>query len=175
MTDQIQIECLNYLDSVTVDGLAEVTVDCVNGGASIGFMQPFSVADARAFWSGIGDALRTGGRLLFVARDRAGVVGTVQVVFAQMPNQPHRADIAKMQVHRRARRKGVGAKLLAAAEASARKAGRTVLVLDTVTGSDAYRLYERLGYQRVGEIPDYALWPEGGLCPTTFFWKRLGG
>ena len=90
-----------------------------------------------------------------------------------MGNQPHRADVAKMQVHRSVRRNGVGAALMRAAEAAAREAGKTLLVLDTVTGSDAERLYTRLGWQRVGEIPGYALWPEGGLCSTTVFYRDL--
>ena len=88
-------------------------------------------------------------------------------------NQPHRADVAKMQVHRRARRHGVGAALLRAVETEARNAGRTLLVLDTVTGSDAERLYSSLGWQRCGVIPDYALWPQGGLCSTTVFYRQL--
>ena len=101
--------------------------------------------------------------------------GTVQVVFAQPENQPHRADIAKMLVHRRARKRGVGAALMRAAEAAAREAGKSVLVLDTVTGSDAERLYARLGWAKVGVIPNYALWPEGGLCDTTVFHKQIAG
>jgi GNAT superfamily N-acetyltransferase len=174
MADDIRIERVRAIDEAVIEGLAEVTVDCVAGGASIGFLEPFRLDDAIAFWSGIADGIADGSRILFVARDSDGIVGTVQVILAEMPNQPHRADIAKTQVHRRARRKGVGAKLLAAAEAAALTAGRTILVLDTVTGTDAFRLYERLGYKAVGEIPDYALWPDGRLCPTTFFWKRLG-
>lgn len=173
MRNAVTVERVLELDDVTIDGLAAVTVDCVAGGASVGFMHPFEHADGIAFWAGVADGVASCERLLLVARDEDGIVGTVQVVLAAMPNQPHRADIAKMQVHRRARRRGVGASLLEAAEAEAALAGRTVLVLDTVTNTDAYRLYERMGYQRVGEIPDYALWPDGQLCPTTFFWKRL--
>ncbi len=88
-------------------------------------------------------------------------------------NQPHRADVAKMQVHRRARRRGLGTALMQAAEATAREAGKTLLVLDTVTGSDAERLYEHLGWQRCGVIPGYALWPRGGLCSTTVLYRVL--
>ena len=114
-------------------------------------------------------------RALLVAEDAAdGIVGTVQVVFAQPENQPHRADIAKMLVHRRARRRGIGAMLMEQAEATARAAGKTVLVLDTATGSDAERLYQRLGWQRVGVVPDYALWPDGRLCATTYYYKAVG-
>jgi GNAT superfamily N-acetyltransferase len=103
------------------------------------------------------------------------IVGTVQVVLAMPDNQPHRADVAKMQVHRRARRRGLGAALMRAAEAAAREAGKTLLVLDTVTGGDAERLYARLGWQRCGEIPGYALWPHGGLCSTTVYYRVLCG
>ena len=101
------------------------------------------------------------------------VVGTVQVILRQPDNQPHRADVAKMLVHRRMRRRGIAAALLHAAEDAAREAGKSLLVLDTVTGSDAERLYTRLGWQRVGVIPNYALWPQGGYCDTTIFYKRI--
>ncbi len=102
------------------------------------------------------------------------IVGTVQIVLAMPDNQPHRADVAKMQVHRRARRRGLGTALMQAAETVAREAGRTLLVLDTVTGSDAERLYTRLGWRRCGVIPGYALWPQGGFCDTTVFYRVLG-
>jgi GNAT superfamily N-acetyltransferase len=100
-------------------------------------------------------------------------VGTAQVILAQPENQPHRGDLAKMLVHRRARRRGIGEALLVAAERSAREAGKTLLVLDTAS-DDAERLYARGGWQRCGVIPDYARWPGGGPCPTTFFYKFLG-
>lgn len=154
--------------------LAEVLLDCVEGGASVGFMAPLAPGKAMAFWRGVADGVARGDRVLLAAEDAAGrIVGTVQVVFAAPENQPHRADVAKMLVHRRARRRGVAARLLAAAEAAARDAGRRVLVLDTVTGSDAERLYARCGWQRVGVIPDYALMPEGTPCATTVFFKSL--
>jgi GNAT superfamily N-acetyltransferase len=115
-----------------------------------------------------------GERAVLVAEDEAGaIVGTVQVILNQPENQPHRGDIAKMLVHRRARRLSVGAALLAAAERRARNAGKTLLVLDTVTGGDAERLYARHGWQRSGQIPDYALWPNGTPCATTIFFKFL--
>lgn len=155
--------------------LCEVLIDCVHGGASVSFMAPLSGAKAQAFWHGVADGVARGDRVLLVAEDEAGsIVGTVQVVFAQPENQPHRADIAKMLVHRRARRRGIGAMLMEAGETAARAAGRTVLVLDTATGSDAERLYQRMGWQRVGVVPDYALWPDGRMCATTYYTKAVG-
>ncbi len=158
-----------------VGALASVLIDCVEGGASVGFMLPMSQEKARGFWRGIADAVAAGERILLVAEDRTSgeIVGTVQVVLKQPENQPHRGDISKMLVHRRARRRGVGAALLQAAEEAAREAGKSVLVLDTVTGSDGERLYARLDWTSVGVIPNYALWPQGGLCPTTVFYKQI--
>jgi GNAT superfamily N-acetyltransferase len=155
--------------------LSQVLLDCVEGGASVSFMWPLSLQQALAFWDGVLASAQRGERIVLLAEDSASgdIVGTVQVVFAAADNQPHRADIAKMLVHRRARRGGVGAALLQAAESAARAAGRTLLVLDTVTGGDGERLYTRLGWQRVGVIPGYALWPRGGPCDTTYFYKTL--
>jgi GNAT superfamily N-acetyltransferase len=154
--------------------LADVLIDCVEGGASVSFMWPLPHHKALAFWQGVIDSARRGERVLLVAEDGAGQVhGTVQVVLAVPDNQPHRGEVAKMLVHRRARRCGLGAALMRAAENAAREARRTLLVLDTVTGSDAERLYTRLGWQRLGVIPGYALWPNGGLCDTTYFYKAL--
>jgi GNAT superfamily N-acetyltransferase len=155
--------------------LAEVLMDCVQGGASVSFMAPLRREKAHSFWRRVADGVRAGERLLLIAEERAtgSVVGTVQVIFAPFENQPHRADVAKMLVHRRARRQGIGEMLMGAAEDSARAAGKTLLVLDTVTGSDAYRLYSRLGWTRVGEIPNCALWPDGRPCATTYFYKSL--
>jgi GNAT superfamily N-acetyltransferase len=113
-----------------------------------------------------------GERALLVAEDAAGIVGTVQLVLAQPENQPHRADLAKMLVHRRARHQGVGAALLAAAEQTARDCRKTLLVLDTAS-TEAERLYARAGWQRCGVVPGYALLPQGGLCATTFFYREL--
>lgn len=162
-------------DSQTAEALADVLLDCVEGGASIGFMHPLPRAKALAFWEGVLASAARGERIVLVAEDAelGGIVGTVQVVLAMPENQPHRADIAKMQVHRRARRRGVGAALLRAAEAAAREAGRTLLVLDTVTGTDAERLYASMGWQRCGVIPDYALFPGGGLCSTSVLYRQL--
>jgi GNAT superfamily N-acetyltransferase len=159
-----------------VDALADVLADCVAGGASVSFMAPLAPDAARAFWRGVAGGVAAGDRLLLVAEDGPGgpVLGTVQVVFAGPENQPHRADVAKMLVRRSARRRGVGAGLMRAAEAAALAAGRTLLVLDTVTGSDAERLYARLGWVRVGVVPGYALLPDGRPCDTTFFYQALG-
>ena len=136
-------------------------------------MDPLSHDRAEAFWRRVAADVADGERALLVAEDDAGIVGTVQLVLALPENQPHRADLSKMLVHRRARRQGLGAALMEAAEDTARDCGRTLLVLDTITGSDADRLYSRLGWVRVGEIPDFALMPRGGLAPTTVFYKSL--
>jgi GNAT superfamily N-acetyltransferase len=155
-------------------GLADVLVDCVEGGASVGFMLPLERERAEAFWASTLDSTSRGERIVLVAeeRDTGAVVGTVQVILAVPENQPHRGEIAKMLVHRRARRRGVGEALMRAAEAAALEAGRTLLVLDTAS-PDAERLYDRLGWQRVGPIPRYALWPDGGFSQTTIFYKDL--
>ena len=160
------------LDDADLDGLAEVLVDCVAGGASVSFMAPLTHERARAFWAGVGDGVVRGERALLVADDESGVVGTVQLVLDLPENQPHRADLVKLLVHRRARRRGVGEALLRAAEAAARELGRTLLVLDTAS-ADAERLYARAGWQRVGAIPDYALLPDGAPSDTVVYYRRL--
>jgi len=164
---------LETLTSREFGGLCEVLIDCVEGGASVNFMRPMTLAKASDFWRDVAASLARGERALVVAEDEQGaIIGTAQAIWATPENQPHRADIAKMLVHRRARRLGVGAAILRAAEVAAREAGRTVLVLDTASDS-AERLYERGGWQRVGTIPDFALLPEGGLCSTVVYYKRL--
>ena len=156
-----------------IEGLADLLVDCVEGGASVGFMHPLAPAKARAFWRGVADGVAAGQRALLVAEDDAGIVGTVQLVLDQPENQLHRADLSKMLVHRRARRRGLGEALMQAAEQMARDCGKSLLILDTVTGSDAERLYVRLGWVRVGTIPEYALLSHGGLWGTTVFYKAV--
>lgn len=174
MTNPITLRTLDATEvAAAVPALADVLIDCVHGGASVSFMAPLPLAQALSFWRGVADGVARGERLLLVADDAQGIAGTVQVVLAQPDNQPHRADVAKMLVHRRARRQGIAARLLAAAEDAARAAGKTVLVLDTVTGGDAERLYARAGWQRVGTIPNYALMPDGALCSTTYFHRQL--
>jgi GNAT superfamily N-acetyltransferase len=155
-----------------IHGLAPVLLDCVEGGASVSFMHPVSLLKALAFWRRVASDVESGARALLVAEDATGIVGTVQVVLDQPENQPHRADISKMLVHRRARRRGVGAALMRAAEDAARQSGKSLLVLDTASG-DAERLYARLGWTLAGIIPDYALWPHGGLCSTNFYYRKL--
>jgi GNAT superfamily N-acetyltransferase len=156
-----------------LDGLAAVLADCVEGGASVGYLSPFPREDARRVYETYAAEVESGRRLLLAAFLDGEVVGTVQVVFAPHPNQPHRADIARMLVRRSARRRGIGRQLVERAEEAARTEGKTLLVLDTVTGDDAERLYERLGWTRVGIIPNYALYPDGRPCDTTVFWKAV--
>ncbi len=168
----ITVRRLHRVSDAERAGLADVLVDCVAGGASVSFMQPFGHADALAFWGRVADGVSRHERILLVAEDAHGIVGTVQLVVDQPPNQPHRADLSKMLVHRRARRRGVGEALMRAAEAAARDAGKTLLVLDTAS-PEAERLYERTGWQRVGTIPGYALLPDGRLCDTAYFYRQL--
>lgn len=157
-----------------VNALADVLIDCVEGGASVGFMWPLPRERALAFWGGVAAGVARGERVLLVAEDSEGrIVGTVQMITALPDNQPHRGDIAKMLVRRSARRRGIAQRLMAAIDDAAHDEGKTVLVLDTVTGGDAERLYERAGWQRVGVVPKYALMPSGGFCATTFFYKHL--
>jgi len=156
-----------------LDGLADVLADCVAGGASVSYMAPFTHDDARAAFEGWLPEIEAERRLLLAAFLDGELAGTVQVVHAVPPNQPHRADVAKLLVRRTARRRGIAALLMEHAEAEARAAGKTLLVLDTVTGDDAERLYERLGWTRVGVIPNYALYPDGRPCATTVFWRAV--
>jgi GNAT superfamily N-acetyltransferase len=171
--DNIQVRSLREVGGREIQELSDVLIDCVEGGASVSFMLPISRRKASDFWRNVAAGVAQGDRVLLVAEDSAGrIVGTVQLIFAQVENQPHRADVAKMLVHRRARKRGVGAAMLAAAEGAALNAGKTLLVLDTAS-DDAERLYARLGWQRCGVIPGYALQPGGGLCDTTFFYRML--
>ncbi|MGO4526718.1 N-acetyltransferase family protein [Microvirga sp. 2MCAF35] len=175
MSEPITIRLLSAQEAgEQIEALSAVLIDCVEGGASVSFMSPLTRERADAFWQGVAEGVARGERILLVAQEASGgIVGTVQVVLKQPENQPHRADIAKMLVHGQARKRGIGAALMRAAEDAARAAGKTVLVLDTVTGGDAERLYERIGWTRSGVIPNYALWPKGGFCDTTVFYKQL--
>ena len=169
----IELKTLTALTETEIEQLSDVLIDCVDGGASVSFMLPITPDKAATFWRRIACDVEAGERVLLVAMDAHGIVGTVQVVLAMPENQPHRGDLSKMLVHRRGRGQGIGAALLHAAEEVGRAAGKTLLVLDTVSGSDGERLYQRHGWVRVGEIPDFALWPAGGLCPTTYYYRRL--
>jgi GNAT superfamily N-acetyltransferase len=164
---------LHSVTDAQIEQLADVLIDCVEGGASVSFMFPLSRERAVEFWRNVAEGVSCGKRVLLVAEDEQGICGTVQLIFDLPENQPHRADLAKMLVHRRARRKGLGAALMRAAESAARECGKTLLVLDAVTGGDAERLYERLGWVRVGSIPNYALMPRGAFCSTTVFYRNL--
>lgn len=169
----IRVRVLETIGAHEIDGLCDVLIDCVEGGASVSFMYPITREKAERFWRSSAESAARGERIILVAEDGDRIVGTVTVNLSVPENQPHRGDIAKMLVHRSVRNRGVGAALLVAAERAALDAGKWLLVLDTVTDTPAYRLYSRHGWQRVGEIPDYALWPDGRLCPTTVFYKRL--
>lgn len=166
------IRRLHTVAEAELEQLAEVLMDCVAGGASVGFMQPLRAERALAFWHGVAAGVERGERVLLVAEDAEGIAGTAQVVLAMPDNQPHRADLSKMLVHRRARRSGVGAALLREAEVAAREAGKTLIVLDTAS-AEAERLYERGGYVSAGVIPGYALWPQGGPCDTRIYYRAL--
>ena len=174
MTNEVSVRRVGPNEAAAcVEALAEVLIDCVEGGASVSFMWPLPRERALAFWRGVAEGVARGDRVLLIAEDAEGIVGTVQLMTGLPENQPHRADVAKMLVHRRARRRGIAQRLMAAVDEAARAEARTVLVLDTGTGGDAERLYERAGWQRVGTVPNYALMPDGRFCGTTFFHKQL--
>jgi GNAT superfamily N-acetyltransferase len=166
---------LDALSDAYVADLADVLIGCVEGGAVVDFMYPLSRVRAEAFWRRVSRSVVAGERALLVAEDEQGLCGTVQLVLDHCENQPHYAELVKMLVHRRARRQGLGTALMQAAEDTAYGCGKTLLVLDTISGSEAVPLYERLGWLRAGDIPGYALMPRGGLCNATVYYKNLGG
>ena len=168
----LEVRRLRAVTDAQLQELADVLIDCVEGGASVSFMQPMTRDKALAFWRKVADGVERGERALLVAEDAQGIVGTVQVVLDQPENQPHRADVSKMLVHRRARRQGAGAALMRTAEREASAEGKTLLVLDTADATAA-RLYARMGWQAAGTIPRYALLPAGGECATTFYYRSL--
>jgi GNAT superfamily N-acetyltransferase len=171
--EPVRIERLD-VDAVRLhrDALAAVLRDCVEGGASVSYMWPFSHDDARSAFAAIEPEIAAGERILLAAFAGDELVGTVQLAAAWAPNQPHRGDIAKLLVRRSARNRGVGRLLMERVEIEARAFGKSLLVLDTVTGDPGERLYERLGWVKVGVIPNYALYPDGRPCDTTVFWKE---
>jgi GNAT superfamily N-acetyltransferase len=156
-----------------LEALAEVLADCVEGGASVSFLAPFPKSAAERYFESVLDEVEADARILLAAFADGRLVGTVQVVIATPPNQPHRADVAKLLVSRSARLQGVGTRLMEHVEEAARLAGKTLLVLDTVTGGSAERMYTRLGWNKIGVIPRYALFPDGTWCDTTVFWKEI--
>jgi ribosomal protein S18 acetylase RimI-like enzyme len=173
MSPATRVHRLVRVDETQLDQLVSLLIDCVEGGASVSFMLPLTRERAAAFWRRVADGVHAGERALLVAEDEHGIVGTVQLLLDQPENQPHRADVAKMLVHRRGRRQGHGEALMREVEVVARASGKSLLVLDTVSGGDAERLYRRLGWQRAGEIPDYALFPNGAPCATTYYFRRV--
>ena len=175
MNTNFFIEKIKDLDPGALKSLAEITYDVVEGGASVGFMRPFSIDKATRFWEKVKLRVEKGEVILLVARDnvRRDIIGTVQLIIDLPENQPHRADVAKMQVLSSYRRKGVGEALLKGIELEALNAERTLLVLDTATGSAGQKLYAKAGWMEVGVVPGFALWPDGGFCSSTFFYKQL--
>ncbi|MFY7759822.1 GNAT family N-acetyltransferase [Aquidulcibacter sp.] len=153
--------------------LCALLIDAVEGGASLGFLKPLDEARARTYWESVSKAVQAGDKALLVAEIEGAILGTVQVVLDMPQNQPHRGEISKMIVHTRVRQLGLGMRLLEAAEDRARLAGKSLLMLDTQTGSAAEHLYRKAGYSPLPPLPDYALTPDGELAPTTIFWKRI--
>ena len=166
------IEQAYSLEGLT-DGLGDLLADAVESGASVGFVAPFGPREAAGWWQSIAADIEAGRVILLVARDAGRIVGTAQLRLAPLPNAQHRAEVAKVLVHRDARRRGIARRLLAAIEDVARREGRTLLVLDTISGSEADRLYRSLGWTEVGSVPNYAAMPDGALAPTTFFYREL--
>lgn len=167
------IRRLLVVNETELNQLADVLIDCVEGDASVSFMHPLTRDRALVFWRQVAQDVKAQARALLVAEDDLGICGTVQLILDLPENQPHRADLAKMLVHRRARRQGLGTALMKAAEALARECEKSLLVLDAVSQGDASRLYERLGWIRVGDIPNFALMPRGGYCSTTYYYRDL--
>jgi GNAT superfamily N-acetyltransferase len=153
--------------------LGEILCQCVNAGASVSFMLPFSPADGQAFFEKVADSVDRGERILLAATLDGKIAGTVQVLLAMPPNQPHRGEIAKLLVGPSFRRHGIARQLMIEAELAASRAGKTLLLLDTCQGDSAEPLYRSLGWTELGVVPDYALYPDGRLVGTVFFWKRI--
>ena len=172
--EQVEIRRLDAAAAQeNLEGLAGVLRDCIEGGASVRYLAPFSVDQAREAFESVRADVERQRRVLLAAFLGGEVVGTVQIGLAQQPNSPHRGEIAQLLVRRSARGRGVAQRLMERAEQEALAEGKTLLVLDTVTGDDAERLYERLGWTKVGVIPEYALYPDGRPCDTTIFYKAL--
>lgn len=171
----VQVRVLDALAAAgQIEPLVEILRDVVDGGGSVNFLAPMDPALARRFWHGVIQEVGAGRRVLFLAEDDSGPVGTVQLELIDKPNQPHRCEVAKLLVHRRARRKGVASALMQALEAEARRRKRTLITMDTVKGSGAETLYLGLGFQPAGVIPRYALSTTGALDDTLIMYKELG-
>jgi GNAT superfamily N-acetyltransferase len=153
--------------------LAELLVDAVATGASVGFLPPFTAVDAERWWRTLTDDVVAGRVLVLLLRVSGRAQGTAQLRLAQLPNARHRAEVAKVLVHSSARRHGYGRMLMDAVDAAARKAGRRLLILDTLRDTDAERLYTRMGWTRAADIPGYAEIPNGRFAATTIFYKEL--
>ena len=165
---------IETLDTAARDQLSDILIETVAAGGSVSFMHPLARPDAEAFWAGSLTAAGRGGRILLGAWDGERLAGTVTLLLDCPPNQPHRGEIAKLMVRPSHRGRGIATALMRRAEAEAVAQGRTLLVLDTASEDGAAELYEGLGYQFVGEIPDYALKPHGGLTGTRIYFKRIG-
>ncbi len=170
-----RIENLKQDSTELAVGLADLLIDCVAGGASVGYMHPLDRQKADRYWLTALQSVQNAGRVILVAvaKDSGSIIGTVSLMLDLPENQPHRADVSKMLVLRSARKQGLGAALMVAIQQEAASAGRTLLVLDTETGSPAQHLYAKLGWQRSGEIPNFALWPNGESCSTTYMYRQL--
>jgi len=170
----VTIERITNADAASdVRGLAQLLLDAVDDNAGVSFLADLTEAQAEAWWRSILDAA-TDRTIILIARDSEGVVGTVQAQPSWAPNQPHRADVGKLIVHRRARRRGIARALMVALEQAASAAGFTLLLLDTRRGDHPERLYASMGWVRVGEVPNFALNPDGTMCDTVFYYKQLG-
>lgn len=169
-----KIERLTYEAAETaLPELCQLLIDAVEHGASVSFLLPFNESQAQDYWMKVLAELTAGERILLITRDKTGIIGSVQLALTSTPNGIHRAEVQKLLVHSRARRQGLGTALMQAAEKAAREARRSLIILDTQRGSDAARLYERLGYRRGGIIPDYAYSPDGLLHDTIIYYKRM--
>ena len=168
----VEIARLVSPSSADIEGLAEVLLDAVDSGAGVSFMSDLTREQAEAWWRRTFESAhpRT---VVLAARDEQGIAGTVQLQAAWPPNQPHRADVTKLMVHRRSRGRGLARTLMQELERHAREQGFTLLVLDTCKGSAAETLYASLGWTRVGEVPRFALNPDGSWCDTVFFYRQV--
>lgn len=170
----VEVAVLSAIEAeASLDALVDLTLDCVAGGASVSFLYGVTREEVDAFWRDtIAEAAKSR-TVLFIARDGGSVVGTVLLHPISKPNQPHRADVTKLLVSSSARRKGVASRLMEALEGHALSRGRTLLTLDTETGGGAEPFYQRRGYVRVGDIPNYCLGNDGGPSGTTIYYKQL--